>query len=264
MSDNAEPKSPSPKRGKTILSIAMLAVLVGGVLVYQNVGSLVKKTAEVIGSETLGVAVKINKVDVNFQSKSVLVYGIKVANPDGYAEPYAMKVALVSINADTLSKDLLSMTSIKVDQAEVFLEVNDEGTNLSSIKDNIKTKPKKASAESSSAPKVIIKKFALTDTKLHPKVTLVGKAMDTVTIPDFQVTGIGVKENGVVAQEAIATIWSELSQKALNASASAGFLQGLSPDRLKDITGSLSFTGSLKENETLNQAKDSIKGLFGN
>ena len=88
--------------------------------------------------------------------------------------------------------------------------------------------------------------------------------MDSVTVPDFQITGIGEKQKGVHAQEAIATIWNSISKNVLKASANAGFLQGLSPEMLKDVTGSLSFSDTLKTNETLNQATDSIKGLFGN
>jgi hypothetical protein len=252
---------------KIIISLISLLV-VGAVVLYLNLGSIVKTVAEKVGSETLGVAVNIGSIDISAKHKSVVVKGISIANPEGYSKPHAMTIGMVNIAMDSFSKELLVFNDVSVKDSELFLEVGSNGTNLSALQDNLKkdkapSAPKEPSGKE--PPKVILKHFLLSGAELHPTVTLVGGELSSVKVPDIKLTGIGVKKNGILAREAIAQIWEAVSSAAIEASAGAGFLQGLSPDIMKDMgvpTGLLDEAGKVLEDATGDISKG-IRGLFG-
>lgn len=251
-----------------VAAIAGLVVIVG-VVAFMNLGSIVKTMAEKVGSETLGVKVAIGSIDIDLQGKSVTVHNISIGNPKGYSKPNAMKIEMVNIGMDSFSKELLVFKDVTVKGSELFLEVNNKGTNLSDIKKNIKPAqktPAKSSARGQQTPKVILKRFTLSYAVLHPTVTLAGGDLKDVKIPTIMLKGIGEKENGVLAREAIAQIWNAITNKAVDASANAGMLQGMSPEGLKDMSGVVKLPKDIGGDTggAVDKATQGLKGLFGN
>lgn len=255
---------------KKIALVAILVLLGAGAFIYMNMGSIAKTIAEKVGSETLDVKVSISSIDINLSDKSVLVSGLSIANPSEFKKPHAMKVESIRIAMDSFSKELLVFNDVSVKGSELFLEVTPKGTNLSALKKNIdqgKKAPKeeKESSSKAPAPKVVLKHFLLANAQLHPSQTLIsGTDMKDVTLPDIKLTGIGVKQNGVLAREAIGQIWDAISKAALKASSSAGLLEGMSADSLKDLSSTMGVSNlGGSTSGTLDKAKDGIKSLFG-
>jgi len=239
----------------TVSSIAVALIFGGGVYLFMNFGSIAKNVTERVASDTLGVKVSIASLDVSLADKSASVKGLRIGNPDGFSKPHAMSIDNISVALNSVSRELLSFKDIEVGDTKVFLEVKEGGTNLQAIKDGMKTAPSEPKAEpkaeGEAAPlKVIIDRFALTNAQLHPSVTLLSEQdLKPIVVPDIILTGIGQKENGVLAREAIAQIWSQVAKTMNRAAGNAGFLQGLSADALKDM--------GLSQVE---QIKDRVKG----
>jgi len=255
------------------ISLIVLAILVlGGGYIYMNMGSIAKTIAERVGSDTLGVKVSIASIDISIKDKSVLVSGLSIANPKGFKKPHAMKVESINIAMTSFAKELLVFKDVSVKGTELFLEVTQNGTNLSALKKNIdggKKAPKEEKethGSKASAPKVVLKHFLLANAQLHPSQTLIsGTDLKDVTLPDIKLTGIGERQNGVLAREAIGQIWDAISKSAIRASAKAGLLDGMSADSLKDLTGTMGLPSNIGggASQTLDKAKDGLKNMLG-
>ncbi len=237
-----------------IFGLALAFVLVGGVVLYFSLGSIAKTIAEKVGSDALGVGVHIGSIDIKALDKTVTVKNIKIENPEGFSKPYAMKVALIHIDAETLSGSLLKFNDVTVSGTELFLEVTQKGTNLGALKKNAKKSGRRTSASdtsmddsSSEPPKVAIKKFEISKAIVHPTITLVKGDMKDITLPNIVLRNIGMLDGGGTdASKLVGKIWGVLSTKAIQAATGAGVLKNMSPS------------------DALDKAKSGLKGLFGN
>ncbi|HBR69109.1 MAG TPA: hypothetical protein DEA55_07025 [Rhodospirillaceae bacterium] len=244
----------------TVSSLAFVLLFGGGVLLYMNFGDIAKKIAQKIASETLGVTVSIGKIDVALKEKTVTVSKVKVGNPEGYKGPHAATIETIYLKADTLSQALLRFNDISVTGSEVYLEVRETGTNLTDIKKTVNAKAAKGD-KAAQQIKVIIERMKIEEMRVHPSVLLAGIGdMQPITLPPIKLNGIGVKENGVLAREAIGQIWQSISSEVSKSANSAGFYQGVSPEALEDI--GVSQIETFKENfkKDIGNLKKSIFG----
>ncbi len=266
--------SPVKKTAKIslyIFSFLVLLLVGGAIYIYINMDSIAKQITEQVASDAIGVPVKIGGMDISLEKKSIIVSDVRIANPSGYKNSSAITVKKIEIAGESFSKELLSFSRIVVDGTNVNLEVGTNGTNLGDIKNNIaskssakhdKKKDTRSNFNSSKDKniKVIIKKFSLTGAQINPSVTLLGGGdIAKVRVPDIKLYGIGQKENGIIAKEAIAQIMDVVLQKFNDSASGAGFLKGVSVDIIKDI-------GSDKVNAIkgkLTKELDAVKGLKG-
>lgn len=254
---------------KSIMSGAALGFALlfgGGVFLFANFGSVAKQVAERIGTQTLGVEVSIGSIDVSLAEKKATVNGLRIANPEGFSGPDALTVDTIHVSLGNVSRALVDFVDIEVAGTNIYLEVKENGNNLHALRSGIKTAPQEetAPAEEGKEPlKVIIHRFAMLDAALHPTVTLVEEqALTPLVVQDIVLTDIGVKDNGILAREAIGQIVASLTRSVNRAAAEAGFLQGMSPDALKDM--GLSRFQLIKDNvdQQIDNVTDGIKSIF--
>ncbi len=252
-----------------IFTIFVLLLVGGAVYLYMNMDSIAKQITEKVATDTLGVPVTIKSMKISLEDKKIVVSGINISNPSGYKKRNAVEIRSITIAAQTLSKELLTFARIEVDGTNVNLEVNNKGTNLGDIKGNISQGSKPESKGKGGDIKVIVKKFSLTKAQLNPSVTLLGGDLAYITVPDIHLRNIGAKENGVLANEAMAQIMEAVFQKFNKAAGGAGFLEGLSLDTLNSIGVSTVdvFKKNLgesykKEVDGLGNTLDGLKGMF--
>lgn len=248
---------------KTVFTVSSLAFAIlfgGGVFLYMNFGDIAKNMAEKIASDTLGVSVSIGKVDVGLKEKTVTVSNVKVGNPKGYKGSHAATIETIYLKADTLSQALLKFNDVSVTGSEIYLEVKENATNLTDIKKTVNSKAAKGD-KAAQQIKVIIEQMKIENMRVHPSVLLTGLGdMQPITLPPIRLNGIGTKENGVLAREAIGQIWQSISNEVSKSANSAGFYQGVSPDALQDIgVGQIE---SFKENFK-KDIGDLKKSIFG-
>lgn len=263
----------------TVSSVAVALIFGGGVYLYMNLGDIAKQYTEKAASQALKVSVSIGKMDISIENRKVVVSNIKVDNPPGYSKPHAVTISSVSVELGNLSQELINIKDISVGGTDVYLEVKGNGTNLNVLKENAQSAEAqgRASETTADAIKVILDRLAMTKATIHPSITLLeGQDLQPVNMPNIVLIGIGKKENGVLAKEAVAQVMSQVLKEAQEVAAGSGFLQGLSTDALKDIgvqqiqgvTDQLKgrLPGELGDNvggEIEDKAKDAIKGLFG-
>lgn len=258
--DKAQEKKASAT--KFILIGVIFALLIGGGLLYMNAGSVIKSTAEKVATQTLGVPVKIGKIDIYLTEKKIVITKLSIGNPKGYSKPHALTVGSIAIDADTISKEKLVFSDIATTDTNIYLEVKPEGTNLSTLANGVKKGDKKAAKETTPI-KVVINKLNIKGSKLHPAITLAeGIGSDkTVDMPNIKLTGIGEKSGGVTAAEAISQILEHVVSVGMEASVKAGLLEGLSQEVLGDIGSSLGL-GSISSSKELKNVTDKALSIF--
>lgn len=279
------------KSALTMGSLAFALLFGGGVYLFMNFGNIAKTVTQRIASETLGVPVTIQSINLSLKDKTVSAHGLRIANPQGFKNPHALTVDDISVTLGNADQKLVVFEDISVGGTQVFVEVQEDGTNLHAIQKRMEQRmaaaqetvnavtggnsqpAEPASQDPTEQVKVIIKRMGMGETKMHPSTTLVGDLdLGTITVPAITLTGIGEKENGVLANEAIAQIWEDISSRFNKAAAQNGVLQGLSTDKLKDMGVSQvqGLRGKIENKidnalgENANQIKDGIRGIFGN
>ncbi len=259
-----------------LFSAIILLVAGIGAYVYLNMNSLAKNFAERAASEAMGVPVTIGDMDIRLDEKRVVVSDVAVANPRGYKNKHAITIKNITVAGERFSKDLLVFSLIQVDGTAVNLEVSERGANLGELKQSAQktVRQEEQSSGDAAAPKseikVIVREFALTGGQIKPSVTLLANDnLSTVKVKDIVVNDIGEKENGVTSEEAIAQIMSIVLDQFNRTANSAGFLKGMSLEKLNAIgvsTGQV-FKKNLKDSyqgevEKFKKGFDNLKGMF--
>ena len=245
----------------TMTTVAFALMFGGGVYVLSKIDTLAKPMAERIASEALGVRVSIGAMTISLPEKRVDVMNIRVANPQGFSKPHALTIDNTRIALKNVATKLIDFEGIGVSGAKVFLEVNESGTNLHALKKGMKgADPQTAEEE---PLKVIIRHFVLNRTQLNPSVTLIeSQDLKPIEVAPVELKGIGVKENGILAREAVTQIMAPLLQTFSNAAGDAGFYQGLSSDALKEIGASQINQIKTQINEEVDKIGEGLKNLF--
>ena len=247
----------------TITTLAFAAMFGGGVYLFTQLNSIVKPLTEKIATQALGVPVSIGGMNISLQEKRVIVNNIRIANPKGFSKPHVLTISGVDVGLRDLIKDRIDFNNIAVTGAQVYLEVKEGGTNLQALKNNMPKPTAKDTSEPAEPIKVIVRKFTLKDGQLNPSVTLIGEQdLAPVKLSSLVLSDIGVKENGILAREAITQIITPLIKSVSKDAGSAGFFEGLSADALKDM-GMEQIEG-LKGtiNDEVNKIGDRFKGMF--
>ena len=252
------------KAGLYLLSFFVVLLIGGAAYLYTNMDSLAKQLTEQVASEALGVPVHVGEMKITLEDLKVVVQDIRIENPKGYKNPDAITIKAIVVDGDNFTRDLLTFARISVSGTHVNLEVDNDGTNLADIKNNIANNNLSTSSDhEEDSIKVIVKKFSLTGAEISPTVTLLGGDLPTVTAPDIHLTGIGQKENGILAEEAIAQIMDEVLQKFNKSANGAGFLEGMSLEMLNSM--GISTADVFKKNlkKSYNKEVEGFKKGFG-
>ncbi len=221
------------KSALTVTSLAMAMLFGGGVYLMMNMNIIAKNYIEREASKTLGVNVTIGQLDITLQERSALVKDLIIGNPEGFEKPYAVKVETINIALGNIAQQLIEFKDIDVGKAEVNLEVRENVTNLTAIRNRIKVEPKDPTAE---VAKVIIDKLTLSQAQIRPGVVLfTQEELPPVLVPDIVLTAIGEKENGVLVNEAIAQIWAHVTKKLESQAMKSGLLEGMSDEALQNM-----------------------------
>lgn len=182
-----------------IVVVAVLAV----VFFLGNIDKIVKGALEDVGSELLGVPVKVASVKIELKKGSGQITGLTIANPTGYSAPNALEMEMIrfGFNLGSLGKQPIVVKELDVINPVVQLEVKENGSsNLKTLQDNIdknRAKADKKAAEQTSSdatPKgepvrISIGKLAMTDVTVH--VNAPGQEPRSVVIPHIVEEDVG-------------------------------------------------------------------------
>ena len=84
--------------------VVLIAVGIAGYYLYSNLDVLVEQAIEQVGSDTVGVAVRVDRVELDLEAGRASIFGLSVANPIGFegAEAFALGEITVDIDLDSI------------------------------------------------------------------------------------------------------------------------------------------------------------------
>jgi len=107
--------------------IVLIAIGIGGYYLYSNLDVIVEQAIEQIGTEAVGVAVRVDRVELDLQAGRVSVFGLSVANPKGFEGMEAFTLAEITVALDLESlrdQDPIVLDELRIESPVVFYELN--------------------------------------------------------------------------------------------------------------------------------------------
>lgn len=244
------------KKFGLILAVILGLVFVGVAYVYVNIDNLAKGLIEDVGSQQLGVPVRISDLNVDVVQKQAGLNNLTIGNPADFSSKHAFGVASISTRLGKISRDLIVIEDITVGDIDVLLEVANKTTNLQTIQGNL---PKAGKTQSPvQAPDVIIEKITIGKTSLEPKIKNFDGNIGTLTVPGFTLRNIGTAENGVTIGEAIRQIMAPYLKK-LEREAIQGQLMKKLPEEFRNLEGKVTDKVKQLETDAKSQVSDKIQ-----
>lgn len=242
---------------RAILALLIL-IIVGGVVAFFSLNSIIKGGVEKIGPRITQTDVKLESANISPFSGSGELRGLLVGNPSGYNTPSAIKVGdvKVSINVKSVLSTVVIVDSIAVEAPEVTFEGGIGGNNLSKLLDNISSVAKSDTTPNAPQEKPAEggKKFKVKDlmikgTKVNATLTGMGGKVVTLSLPEIHVTDIGSDQDGVSSAELARVVIREILASTMK--------------NLSGVTGPLGKQVGNIGKEAGTQVEKATKGLKG-
>jgi len=204
---------------KIIIGLVLFVAVAIGV-VFFAFGSILKTGIETAGSSVLGTAVTVNSVGVSALSGSGGISDLRIGNPEGFNEPYAMELGSldVKVNVGSVFSDTIVIDSIVIQRPEITYETRITSDNIRTLLENLSGGGDQAPAETENAEpgkQIIIRDFQMID----PQVNLVAAiARAPIPLPDIRLQNIGEDNASVTVAEAGRQVLAALNQALLGAS----------------------------------------------
>jgi hypothetical protein len=217
----------------------VVLVVVLGIGIYLLIGNLdkiLKGALEGVGSELLGVPVRVAEVELDLKSGMGEIRGMSIANPAGYQAQNAFEMDLIhlAIDLSSLRSQPIIINELNVKSPVVELEARADGsTNLQELLDNIKKNSAKADGKAAEEQppvadtgekepvKLSFKKLAITGVTVNAVVP--ENDPTQVVIPDMIRENVGGAEGltpaqvgGVIIGDIVARSLAAALQKKLS------------------------------------------------
>ncbi len=203
------------------VSVIALVVIIGVVILYSMLGSIIRSGVETIGPKATGGDVQLTDVDISLLSGQAGIGGFIIGNPPGFSSKSAFELGQVSVKVDvsTVTGDVIVVKKIFIDSAKITWE-GLAGDNHKKIMDNIAKFSKSEGSEEKTAAKpeeekksgpskkVIIDDFIFQHSTVD--IVLGGQDVASLKLPDIHITGLGRSEGGVTMEEAIERSYNEI------------------------------------------------------
>lgn len=204
--------------------LALLVLVVGGVVFYSS--TIIETAITKVGSEILGVPVKVQKVDIGFLKGEARIAGLKIGNPEKYSGDKAVSLGevYVKLNTKSLMSDKIVVEKVLVSAPEVFYEGDFKTSNFQDIQKNLQSgstpstatdlkkvekevKPTTQTKSSAPAKKLQVDVVTIEKAAMHMLAhTPVGEKKFDVSIPKIEIKGIGAKGDGATPEEVLQTV----------------------------------------------------------
>lgn len=209
------------------LAVVVVLVVVAVVLLLGNLDKIVKGALEGIGTELLGVPVRVSAVEIKLTSGAGEISGLTISNPSGYVSKNAFQMDMIrlGINLGSLGKQPLVIDELNINNPVLWLELQDDGgSNLQELMDNMEKNSanadKKAAEQqpdSEAVPegepaRIAFGKLAITGVTVHVMKT--SQKLETVVIPDIVLQNVG-KGTGLTPGEIGKVIFGEIITSSL-------------------------------------------------
>lgn len=199
-----------------VIAIGALVLVVGGVVAFFFLGSIVKKGVETVGPNITKTSVNLDGATISVFNGSGQLKGLQVGNPEGFKSPTAIKVGSVALSLQPksiLGKKVI-VHSVKVEDPEITYEAALGGSNIGKLLDNMKStasqdKSAPPSKETGSQKGLQVDEFLITGGKINVTASVLGGKTATLPLPEIRLASLGQGPEGITP--------SELSVKVVSA-----------------------------------------------
>jgi hypothetical protein len=241
-----------------VIGGALLVVLLG---VYLGLtfflGSIVRSAVNRFGPGLTQTKVELLEANLSPLSGRGSLRGLSVANPAGWSEANAFRLARVQVDLQPFSifGDHVVINEITIDGPEFLYETKIFSSNIKDLLKNIEAatgggptaEAKSGGAQAGAPVRFIVKKFRLT----NGKATLgVGTTALPVPLPTIALDDLGVKEGGITADQLAGVIMKQV-------------LNGIATAAANEVARDGGASVIEKTKDAAKKAGDSLKKLFG-
>lgn len=206
---------------KKILLVTLLLILVLGGATYwffDNLDDFIKNYMVENGSKMTKTEVEVDSVKTDFQKGEISINRLGIENPNGFSNSEAFEVekVMISINKESLTKDIIELPLVLINNPEIIYEYNGEKTNFTVLKENIQSyqnngsnisQEKKSTKTTENkeikdtndkkTPKTFfIKELKIVDLEIKARVSSLKKDFLNKKIPLIVIKDIGSKSQG--------------------------------------------------------------------
>jgi hypothetical protein len=219
------------KKKTTILPVLLIAILLIGGYLYFNANSIIINTTERIASNALGVPVKIGSLQLSLADKSITLHTLKIGNPPGYKQPYIITADSILVGLNTVSQKFIDFKMIDVKGVELFFEMSPQGANLNDLK-KLATGKKQAQTPTtananSEGVRVTIQQVVIDPSTINASIAMLNKTIPPITMLAVHVSGIGQKDGGTNASDAIVQVLTQYLATAEQTVSNSGVFKQL-------------------------------------
>ncbi len=260
------------KAKKVILRFIVLPViilLIVLVAVFFLVGnSLIKAGIETAATKTLGVPVTVKNIDLSILKGQVVIEGLVVQNPPGYANKNLLELGqgVVNLEIGSLMSNPVKIQLIKLDGTKLTMEQKGLTNNLKEILDRLpkEGQPEEKPAAEEKGKDLHINKLEITNTNVTVKLLPVPGKADNVSL---NIDPIVMENLGTDKKLSI----GKLTAKILGAIATGIAKQGvglLPDDMVKGIGSAIGKTAEIGKaaaeegKKAIEDATDTGKGVL--
>ena len=209
--------------GKILVTVALVLVVVlagGAWWLYRSLDSVVASAIRGYGPEITGVTVKLQGVKIQAAQGIAAINGLQLGNPPGFKTPQALALGSIAMELDvaSLTKDVVLIRSVVIDQPFVTYENQSGGSNLEVIQRHIeayivaKTGAANDDKAGKKEKKFIIDQLTIRGAKAAVSAEwLQGKTVD-VSLPDLRLADIGKKTGGATGGEVAKLVLDAMTQ----------------------------------------------------
>ncbi len=250
---------------KLLMVVVVLGLLGAGAFFYlsSNAGGLIRDGVVAYTPPVIGADVELASVDLDTTSGTASLNNMVIGNPEGFKSEHLFKMDQLMVRMDTslenLTSDIIRINEVRLEGADMIYEIGSNGNNIGKIQENIDAYlvSMGIETESESEKKFIIDDVYVNGTNVKVASDLLGGRGVGFPLPDLHLSGIGERENGVVASDALKQIFGAISSSAQQAATTGavGDLLGGAVDVGENVVKEL-------EDKVVDEVGDRLKGLI--
>ena len=264
-----------------LLLVIIIAIAAGLYYVLTNLDALVEAAIEKHGSEATQTAVLVDSVKIDLSNGAVSISGLTIANPKGFAMPYAFSLGEIrsGIDLQSLQQEPYIIDEITILAPQVFVEINEANkTNLNELKKNLTAgststvqdkKPQTQGPAESSAkePRLIIRRVTFADGTIQARAAALQNKEYQLKLPGLAMSNLGGSQ-GATAAELVSEILNRLTDLASDVvkkdiiDAELDKLKEKAQEKIDEEKARLKQQLETRQEEEKQKAQDKLKDIF--
>lgn len=196
----------------------VLLLVIGGVIVlYSNLGDIIKEAIQRFGSEATQATVVVDAVDVDVATGQTGLRGFVVGNPAGFKTDSAFELGdiAVQVNTESLNSDTIVINSVAINGPRVTYEMGGGQSNIDAIKSNVDAYAQtfssggggsSGSEEPGAQKKIIIERLTISNGNISVSAPFLDGKKVGSDLPTITLTDIGKDSGGANPAEVIKTV----------------------------------------------------------